>query len=639
MKNLSSYSCPKCGGVLNVDSDHDIYDCPFCGGRFTYIEFHRNILYEQAERSLVNGDFTAAKDKYIQLLDGGATDFRTLQGYLFSIGNIHRADKLNDINYFTHCYTDGIIKLVSEDERYTKGAFSGYFALFPELIAHSKKYEELKAEYHEKHTRTNSLRFVKTNEAESGYFIALVALSTVITTIIAFNLMDKIGLWGFLFVFLIVIAEFVIRHFFTRKSEAKKVPQRPLTTHNELSRETLGSKLQEEKDAYDNTLKKLKELAPMNAVPVQTPRKPITKEKAKDTEDSTLCSKCGGKLTHDKVLKLYKCEFCGITYGYAVVFGTPRKKAYAAMQSGEMSIADHLFLRMLEIDPHDFDALRGRILCAGKWANFTKIRLASYLKWVDLNKVFERVGEAQKYCYSEYREYFDEISLLFRIINAYLQNLIKREMEPNNELYKKECEIITLRFNEQLRKVMDWDVRITSLSPEQRERLRSADKKQMAAEAVEKRDFYSAVQAYALVLVDEPHNVNAWRGLILSTGNWASTEEISEKVLTNTIKPEQLDALILQAGTSTGKEYKDYFDKFAETISYIEPYQTSTRLCEKLTNDQKQAEKDHDYHAQSLIRSKLAQPEYDRKHYRAKFDDSVHDLIRLDAVLFKKEST
>lgn len=29
MANLTSYTCIKCGGVLNVDSDQEVLDCPF----------------------------------------------------------------------------------------------------------------------------------------------------------------------------------------------------------------------------------------------------------------------------------------------------------------------------------------------------------------------------------------------------------------------------------------------------------------------------------------------------------------------------------------------------------------------------------------------------------------------------------
>ena len=636
MANLSSYSCPKCGGVLNVDADHDIYDCPFCGGHFDYVQFHKLDLLNQAEKALLNGDFNSAKEKYTLLLNDGAKDFRTLRGYLFSIGNIHSADKLNDITYLSHCYTDGIIKLVSEDQRYSKGEFAGYFGLFPELIRHSKKYEEAKMEYHRAYNLTEKTKSFNSEEPDSGYFVSAVVLSVIVGSIIAFNLMDKIKLWGFLFVILIVIAEVIIYNVLlpAKAMAAKRAsPDNPVKVFDMKKKKLLLLDIQDEKDAYDNALKVFKELAPTKASESAVTRKPTDKE-----DDEPLCTKCGGKLTHNKALKLYKCEYCGVTYGYAVVFGTPRKKAYADMKSGDFESADRRFSHMLEIDPQDFDALRGRILCAGKWDSFPKVRLAGYLKEFNLNNVFDRINEAKSNCYPEYKEYFNEINLLFKILKAYSMNLMKQEMEPNNRQHKNENSIITLRYNEQLRKVMDWDLRLTSLTPEKREELRSADKSKLAAKAMKKRDFASAASAYALVLVDEPQNVFAWRGLILSTGRWASIEEIKEKALACSIDLKQLDELISHAKATLPEEYGQYFSSLSSSLSLIEPYQASERLYNKLCAEKELAEKDEDYETLHLIRSKIIQPESDRKHYKDLFETAVNKLIKLDHEIFENTS-
>lgn len=633
MANLSSYSCPKCGGILNVDADHDIYDCPFCGGHFDYVQFHKLDLLSQAEKDLLNGEFNAAKEKYTLLLNDGAKDFRTLQGYLFSIGNIHSADKLDDVTYLNRCYADGIIKLVSEDARYSKGEYAGYFGLFPELIKHSQKYEEAKAEYHRAYTYSKSAKSVDSEDPDSGYFVGIVVLSVLVSTIIAFNLMEKIKLWGFLAVLLIVIAEFIIHYLVSLpaqiRAQKRASSDNPVKVLDVKKRNRLSLDIQDEKDAYDNALKMFKELAPDKTSAIAA-KKPADKD-----DDEPLCTKCGGKLTHNKAFKLYKCDYCGITYGYSAVFGTPRKKALADMKSGDFVSADKRFAHMLEIDPQDFDALRGRILCAGKWDNFPNICLTSYLKKFNLDNVFARINEARSNCYPEYKDYFNEINMLFKIVKAYSMNLMKQEMEPNNQQNKKEAQVITQRFNEQLRKVMDWDVRITSLTPEKREELRTADKSELASKAMAKRDFSSASQAYAIVLVDEPRNALAWRGLILSTGRWASVDEIKKSVLACSPDVDLLDQLLTQAKTNLQEEYGKYFSDFAETISYIEPYRTSEHLYNKLCAKEKLAQRDEDYETLRLIRSKIIQPESDRRHYKAMFERSVEKLIKEDAELFK----
>ena len=61
MSTLKSYSCSKCGGILNVDRDQDVLDCPFCGARIDYIDFHSEDLLTQADYCLFRKDYKAAE--------------------------------------------------------------------------------------------------------------------------------------------------------------------------------------------------------------------------------------------------------------------------------------------------------------------------------------------------------------------------------------------------------------------------------------------------------------------------------------------------------------------------------------------------------------------------------------------------
>ena len=55
MAELKSYSCPKCGGFLDVDRDRDTFDCPFCGASFNVLDFHREELIDEARKQAYDG--------------------------------------------------------------------------------------------------------------------------------------------------------------------------------------------------------------------------------------------------------------------------------------------------------------------------------------------------------------------------------------------------------------------------------------------------------------------------------------------------------------------------------------------------------------------------------------------------------
>lgn len=52
MVGLISYTCDKCGGILNIDCDQENLGCPFCGRQIDYAEYHRQDFLSQAELNL-----------------------------------------------------------------------------------------------------------------------------------------------------------------------------------------------------------------------------------------------------------------------------------------------------------------------------------------------------------------------------------------------------------------------------------------------------------------------------------------------------------------------------------------------------------------------------------------------------------
>ena len=94
MAKLTSYTCGKCGGVLNVDSDQDVLDCPFCGTQIDLVVFHRKDVLSQAELCLKRMEFKSAHERYKELYDKDPDDFEALRGLMLCAGKIPAKDDL-----------------------------------------------------------------------------------------------------------------------------------------------------------------------------------------------------------------------------------------------------------------------------------------------------------------------------------------------------------------------------------------------------------------------------------------------------------------------------------------------------------------------------------------------------------------
>ena len=139
MSRLKSYSCSKCGGILNVDRDQDVLDCPFCGTRFDYVRFHSEELLAKAEQDLKCKDFDSAKEKYKTVLSKEPDNFIALRGYALCAGEISSADKLDDPVNLNKCFYNGILRVLAEEE-YRMGPYAEYFTKLSEAIIHAQEY-------------------------------------------------------------------------------------------------------------------------------------------------------------------------------------------------------------------------------------------------------------------------------------------------------------------------------------------------------------------------------------------------------------------------------------------------------------------------------------------------------------------
>ena len=84
-----------------------------------------------------------------------------------------------------------------------------------------------------------------------------------------------------------------------------------------------------------------------------------------------ICPTCGGNLSVDIERQVYVCPYCGVTFDYDYfreesVLGI----AARALKNNEFDSADRAYDFMLDKEPDNFEALRGKALIA---MNITKI--------------------------------------------------------------------------------------------------------------------------------------------------------------------------------------------------------------------------------------------------------------------------
>ena len=86
MSILKSNLCPKCGGLLDIDLDKQIYVCPYCGVSFDYEYFREDNVKDVAAKSIARSEYGAARDAYEFMLSKDPHDFEALRG-LFICAN------------------------------------------------------------------------------------------------------------------------------------------------------------------------------------------------------------------------------------------------------------------------------------------------------------------------------------------------------------------------------------------------------------------------------------------------------------------------------------------------------------------------------------------------------------------------
>ena len=148
------------------------------------------------------------------------------------------------------------------------------------------------------------------------------------------------------------------------------------------------------------------------------------------------CPSCGSNLTIDNDKQIYLCKFCGSTYDYEYFReDNAIEMGQTYLSRGEFDAAADAFRFLLTKDPHDFKALRGLMLAAGRTGDVKDLT-----KFIDSGEFIcdeESVEFVKNNCSSEDKEYFDDFNEVYsKLIN--LTKLSKEYKDLRND--KKQIE-------------------------------------------------------------------------------------------------------------------------------------------------------------------------------------------------------
>ena len=180
-------------------------------------------------------------------------------------------------------------------------------------------------------------------------------------------------------------------------------------SHDEA--ESLSDEAKKIKREYFEKYKELKDLDPTvdGYTPPAASKVDAGTDPFVDVTKTVNCAKCGGQLYLDKEKKLYECKFCGVAYGTSLFFNDPFSKAKKALEAVDYTEADQRFSHMLMVDPHNPDALLGRVLCAGRWQNTSDIDMEDKMLPFMEEHLKDRADEAVQHSSEDKKAFFENL--------------------------------------------------------------------------------------------------------------------------------------------------------------------------------------------------------------------------------------
>ncbi len=137
-------------------------------------------------------------------------------------------------------------------------------------------------------------------------------------------------------------------------------------------------------------------------------------------QNSQCCTGCGGELIVNLNRQLYECPFCGLTFDFDYIRDeTAANEAARALARSQFIKADAIYSYILTVDPSNFEALRGRILCAATWPTIQTVNVIRRMNKVYLTAFEARINEAIEKCKEIDTAYFEMFKKIIPWIKSY----------------------------------------------------------------------------------------------------------------------------------------------------------------------------------------------------------------------------
>ena len=458
MADMVNYTCSKCGGVLNVAPGHMLFDCPFCGADFNYYDFYRKEMIEQAESCMYRYDFDMAKRRFEEVLAYDPQDFAALRGLVLCEGNIIALKNLSSPSKLEGCKFHQMSRIIGDVLSRAREEDKEYFRKLLDLFSVAKQYIQLKNERNtlsdDSNKQFKQIARVDDNHKQTvdnltkvlliiGMIItapfagedttkedrenaAMFAIGVIGVGIIL-AVFFKFGLWAFAISLVVVAGIIGLLAFVKHLENKKKAPHRKALKDNKSRISDCSSRMFELENKYKSEYEELQKLAP-DVKKTTLSKELLIKKTSEDIfsgEAQTLiCNKCGGFLELDRQRRLYECRSCGVAYSTSLMSETDgAQKAVELLKKKDFSDADNRFILELMLDPHNFTALNGRILCAGRWKDIHSISETGFHPIAKVDDIRARLTDAIEHCRDEDKDYFLKFKDLIEIIEESSANL------------------------------------------------------------------------------------------------------------------------------------------------------------------------------------------------------------------------